>query len=111
MHKTLFQLYDTKKRSNPYSTLKNILFIFIGVMKFRLYYSIPPPGKRRCKWGKKERKKNTQQDGKEFPPYWEKVPITMGKKSHHSRNRWDSLYTINQAIENRFTISHENGTN
>lgn len=34
----------------------------------------------------------------------------MGKKSHHSRNRWDSLYTINQAIENRFTISHENGT-
>lgn len=29
--------------------------------------------------GKERAEKNTQQDGKEFPPYWEKVPITMGK--------------------------------
>lgn len=48
--------------------------------------------------------KNSLLIGKKFPLRWEKSPTIVGTGG-------TPLYTINQAIENRFTISHENGTN
>lgn len=56
--------------------------------------------------------KNSLLIGKKFPLRWEKSPTIVGTGGTCSLTFLvDYLYTINQAIENRFTISHENGTN